>query len=236
MQPPTNQLNGGTIVQNDTTTYNAGIAQALPWGGGNFLVPVQQQQAGHVEHLRELQPDVHLELQLPRSTQPLLRDFLIDNNRQQLRVTAINRDISEIQLRGTIATTLAAVRNTYWELRLRASRRSRWRADRSTLAERLVEDNRSRVEIGTMAPLDVVQAQAEVATRRQAVAQAEATWRTSELALKRLIVERHRRSALARVDQSDRSADLRARTARRRRRGAQGARAPDGSRAGAPAD
>jgi outer membrane protein TolC len=39
-----------------------------------------------------------------------------------------------------------------------------------------------------MAPLDVVQAEAEVATRRQALAQAEATWRTTELALKRLIV------------------------------------------------
>ena len=46
-------------------------------------------------------------------TQPLLRGFLIDNNRQQLRVTAINRDISEIQLRGLIATTLASVRNTF---------------------------------------------------------------------------------------------------------------------------
>jgi outer membrane protein TolC len=56
------------------------------------------------------------------------------------------------------------------------------------LAQKLVEDNRVRVEIGTMAPLDVVQAEAEVATRRQAVAQAEATWRTTELALKRLIV------------------------------------------------
>ena len=46
-------------------------------------------------------------------TQPLLRGFLIDNNRQQLRVTAINRDISEIQLRGLIATTMASVRNTF---------------------------------------------------------------------------------------------------------------------------
>ena len=36
VQPPTNQLNGGNIVQNDTSTYNAGITQALPWGGGNF--------------------------------------------------------------------------------------------------------------------------------------------------------------------------------------------------------
>ena len=36
VQPPTNQLNGGIIVQNDTSTYNAGIVQALPWGGGDF--------------------------------------------------------------------------------------------------------------------------------------------------------------------------------------------------------
>ena len=35
VQAPTNQLNGGTIVQNDTTTYNAGIVQSLKWGGGN---------------------------------------------------------------------------------------------------------------------------------------------------------------------------------------------------------
>jgi outer membrane protein TolC len=120
-------------------------------------------------------------------SQPLLRDFAIDNNRQLLHVTAINRDISEIQLRGTIATTLASVRNAYFELvyGLEAVQVAYGSLE---LAEKLVEDNQSRVEIGTMAPLDVVQAQAEVATRRQAVAQAEATWRTAELALKRLIV------------------------------------------------
>ena len=36
VQPPTNQLNGGNIVTNDTSTYNAGIGQTLPWGGGNY--------------------------------------------------------------------------------------------------------------------------------------------------------------------------------------------------------
>jgi outer membrane protein TolC len=56
------------------------------------------------------------------------------------------------------------------------------------LATKLVEDNRARVEVGTLAPLDVVQAEAEVATRRQLLAQAEATLGTAELALKRQIV------------------------------------------------
>jgi outer membrane protein TolC len=57
-----------------------------------------------------------------------------------------------------------------------------------TLANKLVEDNQARVEVGTLAPLDVVQAQAEQATRRQAVATTKAAVRTAEIVLKRLIV------------------------------------------------
>jgi len=186
VQPPTNQLNGGNIVQNDTSTYNAGIAQAVPWGGGNVQFQFNNNKQVTSNIFANFNPTFTSNFNL-QVTQPVLRGFLIDNNRQQLRVTAISRDISEIQLRGTIATTLASVRNTYFEL-LYALEAVQVAHGSLALAEKLVEDNQSRVEIGTMAPLDVVQAQAEVATRRQAVAQAEATWRTSELALKRLIV------------------------------------------------
>ena len=45
-----------------------------------------------------------------------------------------------------------------------------------------------QVEVGTMAPIDVVQAQSQAATQRQNQATAEGTRRTAELALKRLIV------------------------------------------------
>jgi outer membrane protein TolC len=56
------------------------------------------------------------------------------------------------------------------------------------LAEQLVKDNQTRVEIGTMAPIDVVQAQSQAATQRQIQATAQGTRRTAELTLKRLIV------------------------------------------------
>jgi outer membrane protein len=185
-QPPTNQLNGGNIVQNDTTDFNAGILQALPWGGGDVTFQFNNRKQVTSNIFANFNPTYTSNFNLV-FTQPLLRGFLIDNNRQQLRVTAINRDISEIQLRGTIATTLSSVRNAYWELMYAIDAVEVARGS-LTLAEKLVEDNQTRVEIGTMAPLDVVQAQAEAATRRQAVAQAEATWRTAELSLKRLIV------------------------------------------------
>ena len=187
VQPPTSTLNGGQGgVENTTTTYNTGLTQLVPWGGGSASFQFNNNKQVTSNNLVNYNPAFNNNFALTL-TQPLLRGFLIDNNRQQLVVTALNRDASEIQLRGTIATTLANVRNAYWELvfAIQALDVARGSLD---LASKLVADNRARVEVGALAPLDVVQAQAEEATRQQAVAQAEAQERTSALALKRLIV------------------------------------------------
>jgi outer membrane protein len=186
VQPPTSQLNGGTIVSNDQMQYNAGVAQAIPWGGGNAQINWNNTRQETNNAFALLNPSFNSNFQASL-TQPLLRGFLIDTTRQQLRVTAISRDISEVQLRGTIAATLANVRNAYWELvyALQSVDVARGSLD---LAEKLLEDNRARVEVGTLAPLDVAQSDAEVATRRQALATAEGTLRSAEITLKRLIV------------------------------------------------
>jgi outer membrane protein len=186
INPPTSTLNGGTVVDNDTTTYNSGISQALPWLGGQFNFQFNNNKQVSSNLFNNYNPAFNSNF-AATLTQPLLRGLLIDTNRQQLRVTSINRDISETQLRGTVATTLANVRNAYWEL-LYATQAVDVARGSLQLAERLVADNRARVEVGTMAPLDVVQADAEAATRRQALTTAEATLRTAELTLKRLIV------------------------------------------------
>jgi outer membrane protein len=186
VQLPTSQLVGGTRVEQDTQTFNFGMAQALPWGGGNFQVGWSNRRQESSNAFVTFNPQFNSTLSASLQ-QPLLRGFRIDTTRQQLQITQINRDISEIQLRATVTNTLANVRNAYWDLT--AAIRAVDVARRSlALAEKLVDDNRVRVEVGTLAPIDIVQAEAEAATRRQAVAQAEATWRTAELALKRLIV------------------------------------------------
>ena len=119
--------------------------------------------------------------------QPLLRNRSTDANRTDLLLARIDRDIADVQLRGTITNTLADVRNAYWDL-VYTLQAVEVAGQSLQLAEKLVEDNQVRVEVGTMAAIDVVQAEAEAATRRQTVAQVEATWRTAELALKQLIV------------------------------------------------
>src|SRR6185436_12798417 len=106
---------------------------------------------------------------------------------QQLAVARINRDISDVQLKASITNTLSNVRNAYWDYvfateAVQVAQRS------LDLATKLVQDNQTRVEVGTMAPIDVVQARSEQATRRQALVTAQSARRTTELVLKRLIV------------------------------------------------
>ena len=120
-------------------------------------------------------------------TQPLLRNRGIDTNRQSLITAEINRRLADVSLRSTTINTVANTRNAYWDLvyavqAVDAARQS------LALAQKLVEDNKSRVEIGTMAPIDVVSAQSEAAARQLALVQAVATRQTTEITLKRLLV------------------------------------------------
>jgi outer membrane protein TolC len=186
VNPPTSVLNGGIVTQNDTSTYNAAISQSLMWGGGSLAVGFNNNKQVSSNSFANYNPLFNSTFSATL-TQPLLRGFLIDGVRQQIKVTAINKDISDISLKGTLASTVANVRNAYWELlfSIQAVDVARGSLD---LAQKLVQDNKARVEVGTMAPLDVVQAEAEVATRQQAVTAAEAAAGTAELALKRLIV------------------------------------------------
>jgi outer membrane protein len=187
--PSTQTTSGGVVgtgVLQDTTTYNGGLAQSLPWGGGTFTATLNNNRGTTTSTTALFNPNYNTNWS-GLYTQPLLRNFKIDTTRQQLVVTKLNQDISEIQLQATIINTLSNVRNAYWDYvfavqSVEVARRS------VALAEQLVNDNRTRVEVGTMAPIDVIQAQSQAATQRQNLAVAEGTRRTNELALKRLIV------------------------------------------------
>jgi outer membrane protein TolC len=186
LTPPSSTLNGGTVVDNDTSTYNMGLSQSLPWFGSSFAFGFNNNKQVSSNTFNNYNPSYNSNF-AATFTQPILRGMDIDSNRQQLLVTAISREVSETQLRGTVATTVANVRNAYWEL-LYAVQAVDVAKGSLDLAEKLVADNRARVEVGTMAPLDVVQADAEAATRRQLLTTAEANLGTAELTLKRLIV------------------------------------------------
>jgi len=188
-QPSTQTTSGGTVgsgILADTTTFNGGLAQSLSWGGGTLNATLNGNRGTTTSTTALFNPNYNNNWSAVY-TQPLFRNFKIDNTRQQLVVTKLNQDISEIQLQATIINTLSNVRNAYWDYVFAVQ--SVEVAKRSVaLAEQLVRDNQTRVEVGTMAPIDVIQAQSQAATQRQNLAIAEGTRRTNELVLKRLIV------------------------------------------------
>jgi outer membrane protein TolC len=186
VQLPTSQLVGGARVENTTGTANVGTAWNIPFWGGALAASWNNRKQDSTNLFTTFTPQFNSTV-AATFVQPLLRGFKIDQTRQQLLVTQINRDISEVQLQATIVNTLANVRNAYWDLV--AAREAVDVAQRSvSLAEKLVEDNKIRVEVGALAPIDVYQAQSEAASRRQNLASAESAARTAELALKRLVV------------------------------------------------
>jgi outer membrane protein len=182
----TTTIEGGDRVISDTNNWNAGMTQQVPWYGGRYTVNWTNNRVFSTRNTSTFNPSFASNFNATY-TQPLLQNFRTDNTRTNIQTTKIQQDQAELDLKATTSSTVAEVRNAYWEL---AYAQLNLEAQRGSLelSSKLVADNRARVEIGTMAPIDIVQAQAEEATRRQAVVNAEATLRNTELALKRLVV------------------------------------------------
>ena len=185
--PSATQLDGGRNVLTDTALFDSSVAQPVPWGGGTLDISWNNTRRETTNFFSSFNPSYRSSVSA-NYIQPLLRGFGIDQARQQLAVTRVNRAISDVDLRETITNTLASVRDAYWEL-LYTVQTVAVQRQALELAEQLVRDNRARVEIGTLAPIDIVQAQSEAAARRQTLAQAEQDRQTAEINLKRLIVD-----------------------------------------------
>ena len=121
-------------------------------------------------------------------TQPLLRNFKIDSTRQQLLITKKNREMTDVQLRQTVITTIRQVKYAYWNLAY-AVENLKVQQQSLDLARESLKNNKSRVGIGTMAPIDIVEAEAEVARNEEAVIIAEAQITRAEDALRQVIFD-----------------------------------------------
>jgi outer membrane protein TolC len=172
-QPPANLLAGNTSqLTNGRNAYNFGIVQNTPWFGGSYQVLFNNGRSTTNNIFTSFDPQLTSNVSATY-TQPLLRNFKIDGTRQQLLINQNNVQVSETQLRQSITQTTRNVRNAYYDL-LYAIGNLNVQRQSLELSQQSLKDNRARVEIGTMAPLDIVQAEAEVATREEAVIVAEA--------------------------------------------------------------
>ena len=184
--PVSNVFEGSARTTSNNQSWTGGMSKRMWRGGGNYSVNWTNSRNETSSSNSTCNPCFNSGLQAS-FTQPLLQNFRIDNTRASILTNEISQEIALLNLDAQEVTILSQVRNAYWELVY--ARQAVEAAERSLeLATKLVGDNRMRVEIGTMAPIDVVQAQAEEANRRQQLVTAQATLRNNELALKRLIV------------------------------------------------
>jgi len=186
-RPSSTQLDGGAISTYTTAFSNdIGISQLTKWGG-NYNVSWNSSTQSTSNFFTSFNPSVRSTVNFNYS-QPLLRNFKIDNARQQLLISTKNREISDVQLRETIVSTVRQVKNAYWQLSYAIASLA-VQQQSLELAKESLRNNQVRVEVGTMAPIDIVEAQAEVARNEETVIVAESNIEEAEDGLRALIMD-----------------------------------------------
>ena len=118
--------------------------------------------------------------------QPLLKNFLIDSTRLQILLNRSNLKISELDLRSQLMTTITEVERAYYNL-IFSQENVTVQRKALEFAEQLLAENRKRVEVGALAPLDEKQAQAQAAGSRADLLAAIGTEDTQQRVLKVLL-------------------------------------------------
>jgi outer membrane protein len=119
-------------------------------------------------------------------SQPLLKNFWIDATRLVIRVDKNNLKISELDLQFLIMQTITTLEEAYHTL-IYNRENVVVQQKAVDLAEQLVAENRKRVEVGAMAPLDEKQAESQAATSRASLIAAKSQLAVQEHLVKSLI-------------------------------------------------
>jgi len=99
-------------------------------------------------------------------TQNLLQGFGRTVLRRSIYVSKNNEKVSDLQFRQQLITTISAVLNLYWDL-VSFNEDLKARKDELATAQALYEDNKKQVQIGTLAPIEVTRAEAQVYSSQQ---------------------------------------------------------------------
>ena len=166
-------------------SFSASVNGLLPWGlNYNLSGSLSESYGRQLRSFDSLGGSAAVELR-----QPLLKNFWIDATRLNIRVRKTQLKQSELRLKKSIMDIVTAVELAYYDLIFtRESVKVQEKA--LELAVRLAQENKKRVEVGTLAPLDEKQAEAQAAGSRSDLLQAQRALAASENAFKRLLTDR----------------------------------------------
>jgi outer membrane protein TolC len=180
-------VSGSYNVTSDVTAFSANYAQMFPTGTSYSLALSGQRQVSTQQN-QLYNPAAVTRFALSLN-QPLLNGFGRLPNERYIMVAHNNTSVAENVFRMQLITTIVAVGNAYWDLV--ALRENVGVAEQSlAVARQLLKDNRIRLDVGTMSPLDVTSAESEVAARVRDLTVAETNLRMQEATLKNMLVRK----------------------------------------------
>ncbi len=116
-------------------------------------------------------------------TQHLLQGFGFTPNDRLIRIAKNDREISDVAFRLQVVTTVDQIQNLYWNL-VYAYENVRVQQEALAFAQKTLSDNQKQVQIGSLAPIEVVRAQNTVALDQQNLVQAQTNLDLQQLLMK----------------------------------------------------
>ncbi len=171
-------------TRQNTGTANFSYAQGFHWGT-NLSVGFNNSRAASNNAISQISPLLNSSFRLTL-TQHLLQGFGLAPNTRFLRIAKNNREISDVAFRLQTITTVDQIQNIYWDL-VYAYENVRVQQESLAFAQKTLSDTKKQVEIGTLAPIEVVRAQSTVASDQQQLTLALTNLQLQQLLMKNAI-------------------------------------------------
>lgn len=174
-------FNGVPILAQNTGTVNFNYTQGFDWGT-NLQVGFSNSRATSNVPFNTYSPLINSSLRV-QVTQHLLQGLGFPANSRFIHIAKNNRELSDVAFRLQIIDSVDQIENIYWDL-VYAYENARVQNESLAFAQKTLSDTKKQVEIGSLAPIEVVRAQSTVAQDQQLVTQAQTNLQLEQLLMK----------------------------------------------------
>jgi len=183
-QKTTSPFSGVPILAQNTGTVNFAYTQGFQWGT-NLAVGFNNTRSTTNSAFSTFSPQLNSNFKAT-ITQHLLQGFGFPANTRFISIAKNNRELSDVAFRLQIIDSLDQVENIYWDL-VFAYENVRVQNESLAFAQKTLSDTKKQVEIGSLAPIEVIRAQSTVAQDQQLVTKANTDLELQQLLMKNAI-------------------------------------------------
>src|SRR6267378_2281872 len=172
------------LLTQNTGTVDFAYNQAFQWGT-NLSVGFNNTRATTNSIFTSLSPQLNSNFKAT-VTQHLLQGLGFAPNQRFIRIARNNRELSDVAFRLQVTDSVDQIENIYWDL-VFAYENVRVQNESLAFAQKTLSDTKKQVEIGSLAPIEVVRAQSTVAQDQQLVTTAQTNLQLQQLLMKNAV-------------------------------------------------